>query len=142
MPQRSFSVQVDNFIAKSRRRRTAVLRTAAQMVVKEMQTPIAKGGRLPVDTGFLKNSLVTELDGGAPIATPGTDAEGGRGDSYVLGIAGLDWGKSILFGYTANYARYQEYGTSRQQPRAFVSGAARKWRGYVRQAANRARTIR
>ena len=108
-----------------------------------MQTPQAKGGNMPVDTGFLRNSLVTEIEGGSVVARPGTDAEGGDGDSYVLGIAGAEFGRDIQFGYTAVYARAQEYGTYAPAgtPKAFVSNAARKWRGYVRQAANRARSI-
>ena len=138
---RTFSAQVDDFIDKVERRRTAVFRTATQEVIKDMQTPVAKGGNMPVDTGYLRNSLVSSLNGGAPVERIGTDAEGGRPDGYLLVLGRMKWGDEAIFGYQANYARAQEYGFRGRAGRLFVQSAARKWKSKVRQAANRARSI-
>ena len=96
---------------------------------------------MPVDTGFLRNSIVSNLNGGAPRGKPGTDNEGGDADSYILTLANYSLGDTILVGYTANYARHQEYGTASFPGRAFREKAARKWPKFVAAAAKRARTI-
>ena len=139
---KKFSAQVDDFIAKVERRRTAVFRTATQEVVRDMQTPIARGGNMPVDTGFLRNSLMSSLNGDQPVGKPGADADGGRSDGYELVVGRMEWGDTAIFGYTANYARAQEYGFGGQEAKAFVASAARKWKAKVRRAANRARSIK
>ncbi|RDC66550.1 hypothetical protein HME9302_00001 [Alteripontixanthobacter maritimus] len=36
-----------------------VAKQSIQDVVKQAQTPVGKGGDMPVDKGFLRNSLVT-----------------------------------------------------------------------------------
>ena len=58
---KSFSAQVDDWIAKSERLSMAVLQQATQAVINEANTPVAKGGRMRVDTGFLRNSLKANI---------------------------------------------------------------------------------
>ena len=50
----NFSDAVKEFSEKSKKRVLAVSRAAIQDVINEAQTPVAKGGKMPVDTGFLR----------------------------------------------------------------------------------------
>ncbi|WP_244563958.1 hypothetical protein [Ensifer aridi] len=54
----SFAAQVSEWATQEKARQEAVLREAAQMVANNVRTSVAAGGRMPVDTGNLKNSLM------------------------------------------------------------------------------------
>ncbi|WP_234835919.1 hypothetical protein [Sinorhizobium meliloti] len=54
----SFAAQISEWVQAEKEREAAVLRTAAQMVANNVRTSVAEGGRIPVDTGNLKNSLM------------------------------------------------------------------------------------
>lgn len=133
---RTFEAQVGAWATKTKRQMDAIVKTAVQDVVGDMQTPKAKGGNMPVDTGFLRNSLSTTLDGSTPRGSAG------GAESYILAIAGYNSGDTILVGYTANYAVHQEYGTRFMQGNAFRARAVRKWPRFVAKAAKRAEAIR
>lgn len=109
----TFSAQIKNWNAKARRNMVQIMRTSVQEVVKEAQTPVTKGGNMPVDTGNLRNTLASGLNGsfGAP-----------SDDSYVLTIAGMDLGDTAQFGWTADYARARHY-----KPESFGQGGG-MWR--------------
>lgn len=115
---KTFTAQLRD-IAK---RRTEDMRKVAQAsiqdTVADMQTPVAKGGRLPVSTGYLRSSLVSGLNGafGPPSA-----------DGYVLTIAGLELGDVARFGYTADYSYFVEVGSRGRPGRHFMGSAAAKW---------------
>lgn len=47
-----FNVVIDKFVADSKEKMLAVVKNSIQEVVQDAQTPIAKGGKMPVDTGF------------------------------------------------------------------------------------------
>lgn len=98
----------------------AVLRQSADDVVSYSQTPAAKGGPMPVDTGFLRNSLVTEVNG-AQIAQ--------GEDSYTLAIAQLQPGDLLRVGWTAEYARMRNYNPVNGGP--FRDAAAARWQEFV-----------
>ena len=132
---KTFTAQVGAWAAKTKRQMDAIVKTAVQDVVGDMQKPKAKGGNMPVDTGFLRNSISTTLDGSTPRGTAG-GAEG-----YILAIAGYETGDTILVGYTANYAVHQEYGTRYLRGNAFRARAVRKWPQFVAKAAKRAEAI-
>ena len=53
---KTFSAQVDDWIAKSERLSMAVLQQATQAVINDANTPTAKGGRMRVKTSTLRNS--------------------------------------------------------------------------------------
>jgi len=110
----------------------AVAKASIQDVVDDMQLPRAKGGRMPVDTGFLRNSLVSGLDGAFGPPSP---------DSYVGVIAGLEIGQVARFAYTAEYAIHQELGTSKMAGNHFMGTAAAKWPAFVEANAARARAL-
>jgi hypothetical protein len=124
----SFSADLQRFNAKVQRRALDVARESIQDVIDDAQTPKAKGGRMPVDTGFLRNSLASGLNGsfGAPDE-----------NSYTLTIGQLDLGDVARFAWTAEYAIFQELGTSSFAGNHFVGVAAAKWPQFVEANARR-----
>lgn len=117
-----FTAQIKAFADQSKEKIEAVVKQSAQEVFSIAQTPKAQGGRMPVDTGFLRNSMMAELNGASV---------GGGADAYVLAVAGMDLGDVIFAGWTANYARHQEYGTSRMPGNFFMLSAAQQWQAIV-----------
>lgn len=114
----TFEAQVSAALSRHRARLEAVFRQSAQEVIADAQVPVAKGGRMPVDTGFLRNSLVSGLNGAVTSSGP---------DGYVLTIAGAGLEDTVFAGWTANYARHVEYGARGRPGRFFMRGAAQKW---------------
>ena len=117
-----FTAQIDSFIAKSKRKLEAVVKQSAQEVFEVAQTPVAMGGNMPVDTGFLRNSLISGVNGVFNL-----DGY----DSYVLAIAGMELGDVMAGHWTANYAVHQEYGSNGREGRFFMRGAAQRWQAIV-----------
>ncbi|WP_313609337.1 HK97 gp10 family phage protein [Rhizobium sp.] len=127
MAPKKFAADVRAFADKTRVQMHAVLAESLQDVVEIAQTPKAKGGRMPVDTGYLRNSLVSGLNGsfGPPSA-----------DSYLLTIAQFQIGDVIRFAWTAPYARRINSGfsgtdslgrTYEQVGAHFIDAAAAQW---------------
>jgi hypothetical protein len=75
----SFSAQVSGFRDRTKEKLKAIVQQSTQDLFETANTPKANGGRLPVDTGFLRNSFVTALNGSG--ITTGED-------SYILTLAG------------------------------------------------------
>jgi hypothetical protein len=97
---RKFIADVSRFADKTADQMLLVARQSIDDVVRIAQTPVAKGGNMPVDTGFLRNSLVTELRG----------AKVGEGaDSYTLGLSALKLGDPFNVAWTADYAIPRHY---------------------------------
>ena len=105
----------------------------------DAQTPIAKGGNMPVLDGVLRNSFVSGLNGSANFS--GSEA-------YALSIAGWTAGDSILGGWTAAHALRQEYGfvgpdklgrVYNQKGKRYAGQAAAKWKSTVSRNALRAK---
>jgi hypothetical protein len=117
-----FTARVIAFTDRSKEKIEAVIKQSAQEVFSIAQTPKAQGGRMPVDTGFLRNSLVAELNG---------SAVGGGADAYTLAVAGAEIGDTIFAGWTADYARFMEYGTSRVAGSFYMLNAAQQWQAIV-----------
>jgi hypothetical protein len=124
----SFSAQVDDFIKRSEVYHTAVLKQSAQDFVADAQTPVAKGGRMRVDTGFLRNSHVSGLNGSTALS---------GAESYVLTIAKMKLGDILDGGWTADYAIHREFGARGQAPDMFARGAAQKWPSFVKKNATK-----
>ena len=123
-------VTIDQWVAKSQARLEAVWKTAAQDIAKEVQTPRAKGGRLPLDTGYLRNSFSADIN-----ATPG-----GNGNSpYSAGPIGIvvsraKIGVRVVFGWSAQYSVYMEARFS------FLRSAAQNWPQIVTKASQKVKT--
>lgn len=121
-PQRNFTILVEKFTGQTKQRMQNVLRNSLQDVLETAQLPKAQGGRMPVDTGFLRNSLASGLNGafGPPDA-----------NSYTLTVAGMALGDIARFAWTADYALHQELGTSKFPGNHFVGAAAAQWEKFV-----------
>jgi hypothetical protein len=126
----TFAADLQRFGAKVQRRALDVARESIQDVIDDAQTPKAKGGRMPVRTGFLRNSLASGLNGSF-----GPPDE----NSYILTIGQLDLGDVARFAWTAEYAIFQELGTSAFAGNHFVGVAAAKWPQFVEANARRIR---
>lgn len=127
MAQRSFAASVAAFRDKTKRQMRDVFAEAVQDVVEIAQTPKAKGGRMPVRDGNLRNSLASGLNGSFGATGP---------DSYVVTLSGLEIGDIAQFAWTAPYARRMELGfsgtdslgrTYEQPGNHFVGSAAAQW---------------
>lgn len=97
---RKFIADVERFGRLTADQMLRVAKQSADDVVRVAQTPVAKGGDLPVDTGILRNSLVTEVNGTRVAA---------NADSFVLGIAQLQLGDVFSVAWTADYAIPRHY---------------------------------
>ncbi|WP_416355556.1 HK97 gp10 family phage protein [Aureimonas phyllosphaerae] len=94
-----------------------------------------QGGRLPVDTGFLRASLRASTTAPPPIDSQFVPADGKKyafdESSIEAVIAGAEIGQTLYFGYTAAYARAMEYGSGGGPAYAFVRTVAQKWPSIV-----------
>jgi hypothetical protein len=140
MADKDFKALVGDWVAETKERTEAVFKESAQRIIEVMQTPVAGGGNLPVDTGFLRASLQATL--GEP-AFPVTENPGGS-FSYDAGtvslvIADAKITDTITAVYGANYAIFVNYGTSRTPARRFVDLAAQQWPRIVEEVAADAR---
>jgi hypothetical protein len=88
---------------------------------------------VPVDTGFLRASLVTAVN--QPLPSPGK-AAWGTSTSMQMTLSQATIGDYITAGYTAVYAMRLEYGfvgqdalgrSYSQPPRGWVRAAAMQW---------------
>lgn len=131
----SFEFQVDEFVRKTKERMTGVFRESSQRVIATMQEPVGAGGNMPIDTGFLRASLIVSKENLAridPSSRPAKDSKHAWNESVaVVTIASAEIGDKIFAGYTAAYAGHQEYGTSKMEGRAFVRSAAAQWQNIV-----------
>lgn len=96
----TFTADLSRFADLTEDKLRRVMQASIQDVLTIAQTTVAQGGSMPVDTGFLRNSLVSELDGSEV-------ARGG--DSFVLTIAQMQIGQTSRFAWTAVYARARHY---------------------------------
>lgn len=106
----NFSATVADFVAATEKRMTALAMQSTQDLIELVQTPVAKGGKMRVDTGFLRASGQVSLTG-----LPSGPAKGDPDKKYawndvnaIADFAGFTLGKTIYFGWTANYAPMRE----------------------------------
>lgn len=110
-------------------RLTALLRNSVQELARFASTTVPNGGRVPVKTGNLARSVVVD-------SKPPQVSEGLATGDYSLGIANIKPGEDIYLGWTAVYARRQNYGfvgadslgrTYNQTGFGFAEATAAKW---------------
>ena len=114
---------LDQWTKKTEKRIDAVLKDATQSVLAVAQQTKAKGGRMPVDTGNLRNSLQSSVAGGAM---------GEGASSYILAAAGMKGGDLATFTWTAEYAAAVNNGNRGRPGAHFVEGAVDQWPAIVR----------
>jgi len=138
MAQGSFSATVGGWVAEKKGRMVAVRREAAQRTIEIMQTPVAKGGNMPVKSGFLRASLkatigftdFTTSDNPNPTGAYAYDAA-----QVSLIIAKAELNDPIVAVYTAAYANVANYGGQNREARLFVDLAAQRWPQIVAEVA-------
>lgn len=118
--------QVKAWTDKAKRRQEAIVRESASRVWEIASTPIAQGGRMPVDTGFLRGSARGSTDG----------MPSSSGAPPELIFATIRVGQTVWVGWTAVYALRQEYGffgkdslgrEYSQHGKAFMRTAVQQW---------------
>lgn len=122
----TFTAQVEDIIAVSDKRMTALVRQSIQDLIENAQQPVAKGGRMRVDTGFLRASGKISLNGMPTGPGRGTsDAPGSYSydeqANVTVTLGKVKLGQTIYFGWTANYAKYRELYDG------FLEGALQHW---------------
>lgn len=112
----TFKADVDAFVKETTLRMQALALQATQDLIEEVQTPVAKGGKMRVDTGFLRASgqfSLTGMPSGPDVGLKRKpdQPEGAIYEPPPIGLVELaefDLGQTIYFGWTANYAKYRE----------------------------------
>ena len=124
---RKFIADVEAFAKLTQDKMLRVAKQSIQDTIRVAQRTVADGGNLPVDTGFLRNSLVTEVRG----ATVGAGA-----DSYILGLSALQLGDPFQVAWTAEYALPRHYAVGVGQGGGlWRDKAAQQWTRFVAQNA-------
>ncbi|MBP2508102.1 hypothetical protein J2855_001737 [Agrobacterium tumefaciens] len=135
MAKLSFGSSIAAWAEKVEGATESVFKESVQEVVEEMQTPTSQGGRMRVDTGFLRASLLASSTAMPTINRASVPTEGQTYSASFAQIeaviAGSSLGDTLYFGYTAAYAGYREYGANGQPPDAFVRMAAQNWKQIV-----------
>lgn len=130
---KTFEQQVASFTDGGERALLAVARDAISEVAEQANTPVSKGGRMRVDTGFLRASAVAELNQIPSGPTEGRARSAGEtgaiyspnAESLNLVLAKMKLGDTVFFGWTARYAKYRETYD------AFLETALQNWQGIV-----------
>ena len=127
-PTLNFADQIGKWVKDVEGAFMAIARESTQEVIDKAQTTRAKGGNMPVLTGFLWNSGRTNI--GSPPMGPG---KGDPKGTYVFNpqtveadIARWQRGQTMYFGWTAAYARDQEV------KNGFAATAAQDWSNIVK----------
>lgn len=123
---KSFSQQVADWQRKANARTEAIFKESVQRTANMANNPIAQGGKLPVDTSFLLNSMAAAI--GKPPSGPSNQSEQkGNPSEVIVVLAGAKITDIVYVGWTAEYARPMNvrYG--------FRDLAAQKWNNTVKQ---------
>lgn len=104
-----------------------IVRQSIQDVSEIAQTPKAKGGRMPVDKGILRNSFTAALNGTTSLTGP---------NAYEAVLGAFEVGDTFIGGWTVDYALRMEKGfvgqdslgrTYNQQGNFFMESALQQW---------------
>lgn len=132
----SFETHIDQIVANTKEKMLDVTKEALSRTIEEMQVPTSKGGKMRVDTGFLRNSAVAEIN--ALPSGVSTGRKRKKGEIGILSeyeddnmgptgvkIGDLEIGDTFYFGWTANYARIREAYDG------FMESALMNWQKHV-----------
>lgn len=111
----------------------ALMRQSISDVIDIAQKPVAKGGRMRIDTGFLRASGQASLTGmptgpsRGELTTPNAygDENSPIDPSVELRLGELEMGGVFYFGWAANYAKYREVYDG------FLETAAQQWKNII-----------
>lgn len=120
---------LDQAVFKYEKRIDFTLRYAVERLIEAAQLPKAKSGRMPIDTGALRASLLSELNGAPGAIGP---------DSYVFVAGAIKGGDFATFRWTVEYAYVVNHGRNGQPGAHFVEWAADQWQKFVSEGAKAA----
>jgi len=135
----AFGAEVGAWADEAKERLLAVYKASAQELVEVMLTTRPAGGNMPIDTGFLRQSLVAStsaMPSTNPNAVPRPGGSYGANPAVNAVIATLGFGDTLFLGFVAAYAMRQNYGftgTDRlgrhysQRGHLFVEKAVQRW---------------
>lgn len=110
MAIKDLKTQMDKIVINTEQRMLNVVTKAIDDTVEDAQTPTGDGGRMRVDTGFLRFSGAAALNA-APTG-PGRGDRKGRytwnGEALNAVLARMKIGDAFYWGWTAKYARVRE----------------------------------
>lgn len=133
----SFNVVMDKFVADTKDKMLKVVKNSIKEVVQDAQRPVEKGGKMRVDTGFLRSSGQAQLN-----QVPSGQTEGRKRNENEIGVlpeyavpdnadyilptlAKMKIGDTFYFGWTARYA------STREIYDGFMESAVMKWKEIV-----------
>lgn len=131
--KRNYDVKsdIDRFVANTEQRLLNVVAQSILDTVKDVQTPVAKGGRMRVKTGFLRLSGIGSLNA-APVGlskpVKGNVYAEWKGDAIEATLSKMKFGDVFYFGWTAHYAKYREAFDG------FLESALQNWQTHVDKA--------
>lgn len=129
-----FTATIDVFVARNSKVLRAIQNESVEEVIRRAQLSDDKGGRMRVDTGFLRASGQISING-MPTGPSRKPSDAMKNDPryeftaspIILALATAPMGAEIHFGWTANYARYREYKDG------FLRVAVQQWPSIVDQ---------
>lgn len=138
----SFGEQVADWVRRVKEAEVEIFRLSARRMVAELNdeinnliynTPETPNYRR---TGFLRASLVAATDAMPQLTRPNPGVKVEPDYSEVLAVTdSAELGQTIYLGYTAQYAGFVHYGTSRMAPRPWVSLVVQRWNQVVDEVA-------
>lgn len=136
----SFDKDIKNFANEYEIKLKRVFGSSVQALAEEANKPIARGGRMRIDTGFLRSSLKGKrhnMPSGAGEPSKGQtyskteSLDSAQEESIVSELLRWKAGDKFYLGWSANYARFREYKDG------FMRSAAQKWDLIVKTNAKR-----
>jgi len=129
---KTFEAQVDDWVSRCSEALTAVARQSIQDVINEASLTKGKGGKMPIDTGFLRASGRSSLTGwpSGPSENPEklpypSDDKYSMTGTIQADLATMELGDTFYFGWTAVYALQQE------TYNGFLGSALQNWQSIV-----------
>ncbi|MCH9665265.1 MAG: hypothetical protein K0U41_05395 [Gammaproteobacteria bacterium] len=113
--------QTKDFIKLAMANTERVYRDSIIDISIEANLPTTQGGRMPVVTGKLRESICATSDAGSFTGSTG----------FTAAITQASPLSSIRVGWNAPYATAVEFGTGSTSPRAFARGATLGWQATV-----------
>lgn len=145
MTESNFTTVISNFVADTEKKGLGIIKAATKNLIEDAQKPRGegKGGKMPVDTGFLRSSGVASINQipsgprsgrrrkpGEVGPLPEYAAVDAKKEADVV-LAKLKAGETFYFGWSARYAEYAEARS------AFLASAVQKWQSFIDTAVGR-----
>jgi hypothetical protein len=131
----SFAAQIGEWARAETERAEAVLQLSAQLVYEQIRTTYNEGGRLPIDQGDLRRSIVASATA-MPAIEGGKEAFADQSQSSLEILGSMELGTVSFIGVTAAHGPRMEFGfvgtdslgrTYNQQGFGYLAAAEQSW---------------